>query len=163
MINGKDYEYLWNHEDEYERINSSEMDNDGALSLCETILMEIGASNKRILHSIKQEPRRRELHKVAKERLELLRTMSIDAISMGHGDEIADEFELQLSKLGININKEDADKYEDQIQLHLQRLEKGKKPLQNYRKQTIYRQGTYNGVQEEVIDIGTFPDTFVGS
>lgn len=160
MINGVDYEYYWNNEKEYKRITSDQMDNEGALSLCEAILMEIAESNKRMILTLKQEPNKRELKRMVRERLDLLRSIYIDAITMGHGDEIANNFEAEIAKLGIDISKKEDNKIENQVQLHLRRLEKSKKPLQNDNEQVLYGSGANHGIQKKDSDFGAYTNPF---
>lgn len=103
MIAGVDYNYFWDHQDEYKRLTANKLNNEACLSLCEAVLCEVRDKNRAILNVARKKPISNDILKAASVQLDLLRSDAINAMTMGHGDEVANAFLYDLRECGVDI------------------------------------------------------------
>lgn len=92
MFESKEAEYFMYNPEAYRRLTAEDISDDGAVRLAETILLGLKEDMKSIAAKVKEEPRNKECRASAISMLHLLRSDYIDALTMGHGQAVADIF-----------------------------------------------------------------------
>lgn len=92
MFESKEADYFIRNPEAYRRLTAEDISSDGAVRLAETILLGLKDDMKSISAKIKQDPHDRECRASAVSMLHLLQSDYIDALTMGHGQAVADMF-----------------------------------------------------------------------
>ena len=92
MFTSKEAEHFIRNPKAYKRLTVEDISDDGAIRLAETILLGLKDDMKSISAKIRQDPHDKECRASAMSMLHLLQSDYIDALTMGHGQAVADMF-----------------------------------------------------------------------
>lgn len=92
MAQSKEADYFIRHPEAYNRLETKDISDEGAVRLAEAILIDLKQDMKDISARLKQAPRDKEAYASARTMLRFLRSDYVDGLTMGHGSAVADMF-----------------------------------------------------------------------